>query len=191
MSWIGYADFRALAAILPADQQSEVLKGLNPPTPLAGQAGPLKTLLDLEPFDEVHLLSSHGSLRNRLYLRWVGGNAVLHPVKVNNPTDYAEIFRIVDAEMAAVVRLPRTEGEVLCVHLSPGTPAMTAIWLLLGKSKYQPTIFYQTHSASLPPPTATCSNASRAISSGRTSTIGWQSFRSSCRRCASAGKTFH
>jgi DNA-binding NtrC family response regulator len=145
MSWIGYADFRALAATLPPDEQAEVLEGLNPPTPLVGQAGPLKCLLDQERFDEVHLLTSHRGVRNRLYARWVGGNPVLHPVKVKDPTDYAEIFGIVDAEMASVLRLPRTGREELCVHLSPGTPAMAAIWLLLGKSKYHPTTFYQTY----------------------------------------------
>jgi DNA-binding NtrC family response regulator len=145
LSWIGYADFRALAGTLPPEQQSEVLEGLNPPTPLVGQAGPLKTLLDREQFDEVHLLTSHRGVRNRLYARWIGGKPVLHPVTVNDPTDYAEIFGIVDAELASVVRLPRTQGEELCVHLSPGTPAMTAIWLLLGKSKYHPTTFYQTY----------------------------------------------
>jgi len=144
-SWIGYADFRALAATLPAKQQAKVLQGLNPPTPLVGQSGPLKTLLDQEQFDEVHLLSDHGSLRHQLYLRWIGGQAVLHSVKVSDPTDYAEIFGIVDAELSSKVRLPRVGREQLCIHLSPGTPTMTAIWVLLGKSKYQPVTFYQTH----------------------------------------------
>jgi DNA-binding NtrC family response regulator len=145
LSWIGYADFRALAGTLPADQQARVLEGLNPPAPLVGQAGPLKCLLDQERFDEVHLLTSHAGVRNRLYVRWIGGKVVLHPVKVHDPTDYAEIFGIVDAELSSVVRLPRAQGEELCVHLSPGTPAMAAIWLLLGKSKYHPTTFYQTY----------------------------------------------
>src|SRR4051812_41759514 len=135
LSWIGYADFRALAATLPPGQQAEVLRGLNPPTPLAGQAGPLKTLLDAERFDEVHLLTSHTGPRNRLYTRWVGGRPVLHHLRVNNPTDYAEVFRTVDAELAKVVRLPRDPGTELCVHLSPGTPTMAAVWVLLGKSK--------------------------------------------------------
>jgi len=144
-SWIGYADFRALAATLPADQQAQVLQGLNPPTPLAGQTGPLKSLLDQEDFDEVHLLSGHGSLRNRLYARWIGGTAVLHSVKVKDPTDYAEIFKIVDVELASVVGLPRAADVELSIHLSPGTPTMTAIWVLLGKSKYQPATFFQTH----------------------------------------------
>jgi transcriptional regulator with PAS, ATPase and Fis domain len=145
VSWIGYADFRALAATLGPDEQAAVLAGLNPPTPLAGQAGPLKTLVDQERFDEVHLLSAHGSVRNRLYARWLGGKPVLHPVKVNDPTDYTEIFQIADAELASVVGLPRSPHEELCIHLSPGTPTMTAIWLLLGKSKYHPASFYQTH----------------------------------------------
>ena len=117
--WIGYADFRALAATLPPDRAGEVLSGLNPPTPLAGQAGPLKTLLDRERFDEVHLLTSHTGPRNRLYAEWVGGNPVLHWATVNNPTDFAEVLKLVAAELAWIIDLPRSGDEELCVHLSP------------------------------------------------------------------------
>lgn len=145
ISWIGYADFRALAATLPPDRQADVLRGLNPPTPLTGQAGPLKTLLDSRSFDEVHLLTSHTGARNRLYGKWVGGKPTFHAVEVMNPTDYAEIFQLVDARMNCIVRIPRDPNVELCVHLSPGTPTMTAVWLLLGKSKYRPVTFYQTH----------------------------------------------
>ncbi|MBA4191128.1 MAG: hypothetical protein C0467_24355 [Planctomycetaceae bacterium] len=145
VSWIGYADFRALAATLPPEQAAEVLRGLNPPTPLAGQAGPLKTLLDCEHFDEVHLLTSHTGSRNRLYAQWVARDPVLHRVTVSNPTDYTEIFRLTDAELTKVIALPRAADVELCIHLSPGTPTMTATWVLLGKSKYQPATFYQTH----------------------------------------------
>ena len=38
-SWIGHADLRAMAATLPAEQQAEVLKGLNPPKPLRASPG--------------------------------------------------------------------------------------------------------------------------------------------------------
>jgi DNA-binding NtrC family response regulator len=145
VSWIGYADFRALAGTLGPEQQAAVLKGLNPPTPLVGQAGPLKSLLDQERFDEVHLLTDHGRVRERLYAAWVGGGAVLHQVRVKDPTDYADIFRVVDRELSSILPSPRTEREELCVHLSPGTPTMAAIWVLLGKSKYHPATFYQTH----------------------------------------------
>src|SRR5439155_25112002 len=78
-------------------------------------------------------------------LKWLGSNPVLHAVKLTNPTDYPEVFKVVDAELASVISVPRPERVDLCMHLSPGTPTMTAIWLLLGKSKYHPTTFYQTH----------------------------------------------
>ncbi|WP_165227483.1 sigma-54 interaction domain-containing protein [Aquisphaera insulae] len=144
-SWIGHTDMRAMAASLPADRQAEVLKGLSPPTPLAGQPGPIRCLLDEEHFDEVHLLSDYPASKAQAFVKWLGGSPILHPVKLANPTDYAEIFRVVDAELAAVVSVPRADRLDLCIHLSPGTPAMTAIWLLLGKSRYQPASFYQTH----------------------------------------------
>src|SRR5262249_9285426 len=93
----------------------------------------------------VHLLTDHGRARERLYAAWVGGGAVLHPVAVKDPTDYADIFRIVDRELSSILRSPRAGCEELGVHLSPGTPTMAAIWVLLGKSKYHPATFYQTH----------------------------------------------
>jgi len=144
-SWIGYADLRAMAASLPAEAQKEVLKGINPPTPAPNQPGPLKCLLDKERFDEVHLLSDHGAAKNRQYINWLGGDPVLHPVKLDNPTDYPDVFKVVDAELASVINVPRPDRIDLCVHLSPGTPTMTAIWLFLGKSKYHPTTFFQAH----------------------------------------------
>ena len=144
-SWIGHADLRALAAHLPVDEQEGVLKGLKPPTPLTGQSGPLKCLLDTERFEEVHLLSDLGRERSRRYADWVGGDPVLHLVKLASPIDYSEIFQAVDGVLESVVNRPRTERVEVCMHLSPGTPPMTAIWLLLGKSKYRPATFYQTH----------------------------------------------
>jgi DNA-binding NtrC family response regulator len=144
-SWIGLADLRVMAAALPAEQQGAVLKGLNPATPLTGQSGPLKTLLDQEHFDEVHLLTDHGAHRDKYFRDWLGERVVLHRVRIDSPIDYPEIFQAVDAELARVVNRPRNERLDLCMHLSPGTPPMTAIWVLLGKSKYRPTTFYQTH----------------------------------------------
>lgn len=144
-SWIGYNDLRAMAATLPQSEQEKVLKGVNPPTPLPGQSGPLKCLLDAEQFDEVHLLSDHGDFRNRHYVDWVGGSPVLHSVKLSNPTDYPEVFSVADEVLASVLRNPRPHRVDVCMHLSPGTPTMTAIWLLLGKSRYQPVTFFQTH----------------------------------------------
>ena len=144
-SWIGHADLRAMAATLPLDQQAEVLKGLKPPEPLTGQPGPLKCLLDHEAFDEVHLLSDHAATKDRPFVKWLGGSPILHNVKIANPIDYAEIFRVVDAELASWSMCPMSSGWTSVCTSAPARQPMTATWVLLGKSKYRPTTFYQTH----------------------------------------------
>ncbi len=47
------------------------------------------------------------------YTSWVGGNSTLHAVEVTNPTDYAEIFQLVDSQLASIVRIPRTNDVEL------------------------------------------------------------------------------
>lgn len=144
-SWIGHADLAAMAASLPDDLREEVFAGFRLPRVGRGEPGPLKCLLDRETFDEIHLLSNYGSTVDRHYLEWLGGQPTLHPVKLKNPSDYDEVFRAADSRLASVVNVPRQDRLDLCMHLSPGTPTMTAIWLLLGKSKYHRTTFFQTH----------------------------------------------
>jgi DNA-binding NtrC family response regulator len=143
-SWVGYADIQAMARSLPPQEQAEVLRGLDPPARPPSGNGPVKDLLALEQFDEVHLLSQFHSIKNNHYLKWLGGNPVLHPVEITTPSDFAHIFKVVDAELASVVKTPRTDKFDLCMHLSAGNRTMTAIWLFLGKSKYSPTTFLQT-----------------------------------------------
>lgn len=144
-SWIGYADIQAMASSLPQAEQAEVLRGLDPPARLPSGNGPVKDLLAREQFDEVHLLSQFHSLKNNRYLKWLGENPILHPVELTTLSDFAHIFKVVDAELASVVKTPRTDKLDLCMLLSAGNRTMTAIWLFLGKSKYSPTIFFQTH----------------------------------------------
>ena len=88
---------------MPEGEQQEGLTGVKPPRGTRGQPGPLKGLLDAEQVDEVHLLSDHSAVKNRLYLKWLGGAAVLHHVKLTNPTDYPEVFKVADTELASVV----------------------------------------------------------------------------------------
>ncbi len=108
------------------------------------QGGPIRTLLAHESFDEIHLLSNYQSFLAEWFAKWLGGNSKIHQVEIANPTDYASIFRAADTVLASVAKEPGEEGAELNIHLSPGSPAMIAIWVLLGKSRY-PATFYQTH----------------------------------------------
>lgn len=94
-------------------------------------------------FDEVRLLSNYATTWSKRFLTWIGGKAVLVPVQLDKPTDYRAIFEIADAELAGIRQRRDWSGTELCIHLSPGTPAMAAVWLLLGKTRY-PATFYET-----------------------------------------------
>ena len=139
VSWVGHADLRGFASELPPGERDALLKVVG--TSPAEGPGPIKTLLNAEHFDEVHLLSNYGSRWDRPYGSGLGCKPKIHRVELHNPTDYAKIFEIVNQELPAILAGRSVE---LNIHLSPGTPAMTAIWLLLGKTRF-PAAFYQTH----------------------------------------------
>ena len=70
-------------------------------------------------------------------------SAVVIPVELPKPTDYVAIYRIADAELSKLRQRATRSDTQLCLHLSPGTPAMAAVWVLLGKTRY-PAKFLET-----------------------------------------------
>jgi DNA-binding NtrC family response regulator len=145
VQWIGHSDLRAMAASLPAAQRDEIMKHVKGEVPKEGDVGPIKTLLNTQEFDEVRLLSNYPPAWNKKFLAWLGVKAELVGVELARPTDYKSIFPIADAELDAIRHRKDWGQTQLCLHLSPGTPAMAAVWLLLGKTRY-PATFYETFS---------------------------------------------
>ncbi|MGT2430376.1 sigma-54 interaction domain-containing protein [Cupriavidus basilensis] len=66
--------------------------------------------------------------------RSVAWRPQLHEVELASPINYAEIYEKVSFELKQA-RLPRS-GVELTFHLSPGTPAMAAIWIMLAKTRF-------------------------------------------------------
>jgi len=120
VAWLGNADLRASEGSDSSEQ------------------GPILNAIKTLPFDAVHLLSDHPVPRSRSYIKWLEEqstiSAVLHPAKLTSPTSHEEIY------LAAIHAVQSVQDSVpgadLVFHLSPGTPAMAAIWLLLAKTRY-------------------------------------------------------
>jgi hypothetical protein len=143
VQWIGHSDLRAMAASLQPAQRDEIMEVVKGERPKQGDLGPVKTLLSTQQFDEIFLLTNYPSAWNKRYVAWLGTKAEVVPADLKKPTDYQAIFRIADKAFSAIRgRKDWTQIE-LCLHLSPGTPAMAAVWLLLGKTRY-PATFYET-----------------------------------------------
>ena len=129
-----------MAATLPAAKRKSVAKVVGE---LEGEAGsgPVKALLNKEKFKHIHLLSDYSPNVTKQYIGWLKRRVTMHQPVVENPSDHGEILAAVQQILAT---LGLEEDDELCFHLSPGTPAMAAIWILLGKSQFPATLF-QTH----------------------------------------------
>ncbi len=143
VQWIGLSDLRAMAATLPAGKRKQIMDGIGGSLPSKGDPGPTKTFLTHQKFDEVRLLTNYKSSWNKWFEKWLKTPVTIVPVELENPTDYAAITEICDAELSKLTKRKTWGSCELCIHLSPGTPAMSAVWLLLGKTRY-PATFYET-----------------------------------------------
>ena len=103
----------------------------------SNELGPIVGGVNAFAFDAVHLLSDHSVPKTRAYVHWLRTQVVApvtaHQVRLTSPTSFEEIFRAATNVIDEVKRV--SPAAALSFHLSPGTPAMAAIWLLLGKTR--------------------------------------------------------
>ncbi len=137
VSWVGHADLKVMSRSETAKNQKQIEAIVDSGRKIQGE-GPLKTLVDGESFDKIHLINSYGTAVQKMIKKWIGPKAVVHNASITNPTDHSQILGIVQPILDGLKLKPSQE---LCFHLSPGTPAMAAIWILLAKSKFPATLF--------------------------------------------------
>ena len=122
ISWIGKTDH-------------DCAEGRN-----GGDLGPIASAIKALPsFDRIHLLTNYEHERSKKYCDWLESTTKcvetdLYSIDLSSPIDYADIYEKVCAELKQA-RLPSNDVE-LTFHLSPGTPAMAAIWIILAKTRF-------------------------------------------------------
>jgi DNA-binding NtrC family response regulator len=121
-SWIGTADFDAAAGKKDA--------GL----------GPLAQALVSRQFDQAILLVDYPPEKTRPYLTWLkpqtSSKLELRRVSLSSPTNYEDIYRAATTEIARTLESAGRAKPTLTFHLSPGTNAMAAIWIIIAKTRY-------------------------------------------------------
>ena len=137
VSWIGHTDVRAMAAGMPEKQRNELEAFAGKSSSVEGDC-PVSGLVKGEKFSQIHLLSTYPTSVSKMFVKWLGQKAVIHQAEISNPTDHGQILRVVQPVIQKIVL---GKSDELCFHLSPGTPAMAAIWILLAKSKFPATLF--------------------------------------------------
>jgi len=121
ISWIGFTDLRA------PDESAHV--GL----------GPIAQAVKTHRFDEIVLLSNYPEKEVSHYIQWLklrtSEKISPHFHKLTGPTNFGEIYEAAVETANAILKRYKEDVE-LTFHLSPGTPAMAAVWIILAKTRF-------------------------------------------------------
>ncbi len=103
-------------------------------------SGPIAHVAELRDYERIVLLSNYPPQQAHEYEAWLSGRVTtpveVRPVRLESPIDYAEIYRVASAVTEEVTAADGVSAR-LTFHLSPGTPAMAAIWIILAKTRYR------------------------------------------------------
>ena len=120
LAWIGTTDLRA------------------PTEPVVG-VGPIAQALVARPFDEAYLLSDHAPARVDPFREWLQAQTATRVTvvvaKLSGPTHFGEIYEAARRTVESLAADPAKPAS-LTFHLSPGTPAMAAVWIILAKTRF-------------------------------------------------------
>ena len=120
-TWIGTADIRA----------SQGTEGAG--------LGPIGQAVTVAAYENVVLLSDHDKKITDAYAHWLRGQTTaaltVIKAKLSAPTHFGEIYEHVRRALEEYQAASRQEYKRV-FHLSPGTPAMAAVWIIAAKTRF-------------------------------------------------------
>jgi DNA-binding NtrC family response regulator len=121
VSWIGDTDLRA-----SREQESVGL-------------GPIGQACSSRQFDRIVLLTNYPEAEVSVYRKWLK-KLVECPVDIqfkplSSPMNFGEIYESARMAIADVLQ-PKEPNTELVFHISPGTSAMAAVWIILAKTRF-------------------------------------------------------
>ncbi len=121
VGWIGFTDIRA--------SKGSEKDGL----------GPIGQGVKAMKFDEICLISNLARREADNYEHWLrsltDSRIFLRTEKLTGPTQFGEIYEAASRVVADILDRNGKESS-LTFHLSPGTPAMAAVWIILAKTRF-------------------------------------------------------
>jgi transcriptional regulator with PAS, ATPase and Fis domain len=118
VAWIGRTDIRAASG-----------------DPEAGP-GPIAQAVCAGRYQAIHLISDFSAGDTKTFIKWIApqteAKISLHTAKLSSPINFGEIYECVVGVLESI-RRPATK---LTFHLSPGTPTMASVWILLAKTTF-------------------------------------------------------
>lgn len=102
--------------------------------------GPIANAVIANDYNEIALINDYPKGRAEQYVEWLKGKTKspisLQHVKLKDPTDFEGIYKAASDHILAKQK-EYGKNIPLTFHLSPGTPQMSAVWIILSASKFQ------------------------------------------------------
>lgn len=105
--------------------------------------GPIAGGIESEAPDRVVMLCNYPRAEGQAYKKWLSERTdaalELRHVAMKDPTDYRKIYKHADSLLSELTeekkKAPEASSNII-IHISPGTPAMQQVWVLLGMTRY-------------------------------------------------------
>ncbi len=121
ITWVGHTDLRA-----PKESDQVGL-------------GPIAQAVQAREYDKVVLIADCPEKDLKLYIDWLNthtsSSIIFHKVKLTSPVHFGEIYENTMDVLEKTIGKVKGESE-LTFHLSPGTPAMAAVWIIISKTRF-------------------------------------------------------
>ena len=101
--------------------------------------GPICQTIQAREFNEINLISDLTPEDTKKYISWLKTFTkppiTLYTENLTSPTNFGEIYEAV-TRVIKDVQTRNGKDVSLSFHLSPGTPAMAAVWIILAKTRF-------------------------------------------------------
>jgi len=101
--------------------------------------GPIAQAAVARQYEEVVLLSNWRKSKSEKYVAWLQRKAAsrvtIYHTPLSSPTNFVEIYQAATEVLSEKIE-EHGQDAGLVFHLSPGTPAMAAVWILLSKTRF-------------------------------------------------------
>jgi DNA-binding NtrC family response regulator len=102
-------------------------------------SGPICAAVTKTKYDRVILLNNYPAKEGSRYVKWLRkhteGEVEIHHIPLPSPTDFGEIYTAVVKKLEQM-RAKYGDDVRPTFHLSPGTPAMGAVWIIVAKTRF-------------------------------------------------------
>jgi DNA-binding NtrC family response regulator len=102
-------------------------------------SGPIGAAVAKASYARVILLNNYPAKDGSRYVKWLRGQTgsaiEQHNISLPSPTDFGEIYKAV-VKTLEQMRAKYGDDVMPTFHLSPGTPAMGAVWIIVAKTRF-------------------------------------------------------